>query len=91
MASKRYRVEFQYIEADGSVRADKMTVPLSTSSGYKRIEVEGRLLETKELEGPWIVEGKPYEGELSDEDLARLRMRPGKEFSAAWRFEVTAL
>jgi len=79
----KYRVEFEYIEVDGSKRKDKMTIPLSPQSVNRLTD------KVNELVGPWIIEGEPFEGELEDYEVAILRQRPGVSYSPAWRFAVT--
>ena len=87
----KYRVEFEYVETDGSVRKEAMTVPLSPASQVVQLLKAVGVVDSEKLEGPWIVDGKPYQGDLADDEVARLRMLPGKEFSAHWRFTVKAL
>ena len=79
MAKRKYRVEFDYMEVDGSKRAGKMTIPLSPAA---RHTADG-------LEGPWIIEGAPFMGELDEYEVAMLTARPGVYFNPGWRFKVT--
>lgn len=81
MAKKQYKVDFAYIETDGSTRKEPMTVPLSP---FCHVDDEGALV------GPWIITGKTYDGPLDDEEVAILKMLPGKEYNPHWRFTVNA-
>lgn len=81
------RVSFEYIEVDGSVRQDKMTIPLSPQSNHVQVKLSDGTTRD-ELDGPWVVKGEPFEGELTDEEIVLLKSRPGTFFSAAWRFQV---
>lgn len=83
----KYRVEFEYIEVDGSVRDEEMTVPLSPASAHTQV-MQGDGTARDELVGPWIEKGQPYVGNLEDYEVAYLRSRPGVLFSPAWRFRV---
>lgn len=83
MAKGTYRVEFKYFETDGTERKEPMTVPLSPAS--KHDVVDGKDIYV----GPWLFEGKPYEGELDDEEVEMLNMLPGKVYSPHWRFTVS--
>jgi hypothetical protein len=78
----KYRVEFRYIETDGSVNETPRTIPLSPASFTDAMN---------RLQGPWVIEGKPYEGPLEDYEVALLRALPSKEYNPHWRFTITPL
>lgn len=91
---KGYRVEFSYIETDGSVREGEMRVPIGANALHRQGRItrdeSGAAVEVEQVyEGPWVSNLAPYEGPLTDDELRWLAMLPGKDFSAHWRFSVT--
>jgi len=86
-----HKVEFEYIETEGEIRKEPQTIPIGEGARHlqeKTESADGVRLKDR-LEGPWVINGEPYVGPLTDAELKWLHMLPGKSFNAHWRFVVS--
>ena len=82
----KVKVVFTYIESDGTVGEMERYVPLSRErSQVKQRVTDGNAENYRD--GPWASNKEPFEGDLSDEEIAWLRSLHGP--NRHWRFSVT--
>lgn len=88
---KKVRVEFKYIESDGSVRESEMFVPLSLSRsdvGEEVLTQDGKVTGVNHVRtGPWVSPSQPFVGELDEGEIARLTSLRGPHLH--WQFSIT--
>lgn len=83
---RKVRVDFSYVESDGSLREGEMFVPLSPSRSTTRQDtIDGKPVDTRV--GPWASLSEPVEVELDDEEIAALRSLHSKG-NQHWFFTV---
>lgn len=88
-----FRVEFTNLLGDGEVDSRPMNIPLGDYARHiqtRESSAEGERVREL-IVGPWIVEGKPYEGPLRASELAWVKSLPSKKFNPHWRFAVTPI
>ena len=100
----RYRVEFSYLESDGSPREEEYIAPVGPHQNIYRhsktkdvVECDGPPMDAAGNPDPrWelieaiprVSNAAPYTGDLCAHEVAFMKALPGKTYSVHWRYDL---